>query len=305
MGQVEFIPIRKSQMNYYTNIPLYSQSVKGDFILFKPSGIALNNNRLIKGRYFGLFIHESDKDNALKELHQSFNRDLKKSIDSGKTHEVKRILCDLVEETLSEPRSGMLNQLNETMDVLVAGYSKKPSLLRVLASMASKDYSTSIHSVNVMALVLGYCFYSRLPLENTKNLGLTALLHDVGKTEVPGKILRAPRKLDSEEFSLMKAHTIIGYDILNRHGDFDHTIALGALEHHEKMDGSGYPRGITHPSESSQLLCIIDCYEALTNEDRPYRRANKPFDALTIIKRDSDSGKYHKKLFEKVCYSLV
>lgn len=256
-------------------------------------------------RYIGLFIHQNDKVNATKELHQSFNHHLKKNIDLGKIHEVKSILCDLIEETLAEPRSGMLFLLNETIDVLVTGYSKQPALLKVLASLVVKDYSTAIHSVNVMALVLGYCFRNGLDPEKTKNLGLTALLHDVGKTEIPGDILKAARKLNREEFFLMKSHTTIGYDILKTYGDFDDAIALGALEHHEKVDGSGYPGGTIQLSKSSRLLSIFDCYEALTNEDRPYRRACKPLDALTLIKRDADSGKYDKKLFEKVCYSLV
>jgi HD-GYP domain-containing protein (c-di-GMP phosphodiesterase class II) len=156
-----------------------------------------------------------------------------------------------------------------------------------------------------MALTLGFCFYSNISLKETKKLGLSALLHDVGKTEIPLSILKSPRRLTAEEFKIMRSHPTIGHVIIREKNKLGGNVALGALEHHEKLDGSGYPRGTRNISYVGQLLGIIDCYEALTNEDRPYRRAKQPLETLKFLKEDVESGKFNRKIFEKFCYSLI
>ena len=82
-------------------------------------------------------------------------------------------------------------------------------------------------------------------------------------------------------------------------------IALTALQHHEKLDGSGYPYGTTSIKETAQIVGFIDCYEALTNDDRPYRNAMAPLKTLKLMKQDVESDKFSRKLFEKFAYSLV
>jgi len=252
-----------------------------------------------------LYIHQKDRISAIKELQKGFNRQIAKSIKTGNVLEVKSTLCDLVAETLTEPRSGTLKALPETVDTLVSGYSKNSEIIKTFASISFKDYTTVIHSVNVMALTLGFCFHSKISLPETKRLGLSALMHDVGKTEIPDRILKASRKLTNKEFKVMKRHPKIGESIIKFKNGLDVEIAQGALEHHEKLDGSGYPRGINHISFAGQLLGIIDCYEALTNEERPYRRAKSPLDTLKLIKQDVETGKFDRKIFEKFCYSLI
>ena len=81
-------------------------------------------------------------------------------------------------------------------------------------------------------------------------------------------------------------------------------VKLTALNHHEKLDGSGYPYGRKKISKFSQLIGFIDCYEALTNDDRPYRSAMDPFKALSLIRKDVESGKFNRKIFEQFAYSL-
>ena len=252
-----------------------------------------------------LYIYRKDRITAIKELQVGFNTHIFKSIKKGNVKAVKSTLCDLVEETLQEPRSGTLQVLPETIDMLVSEYSQNPDIVKTFATITFKDYSTVIHSVNVMALMLGFCFYSKKSLTETKRLGLSALLHDVGKTEIPDHILKAPRKLSSKEFMVMKRHPKIGEFIIKVKSGIDGGIARGAMDHHEKLDGSGYPRGKREISYVGQVLGIIDCYEALTNEDRPYRKAMSPLDALKTIKTDVEAGKFNRKIFEKFCYSLI
>ena len=131
------------------------------------------------------------------------------------------------------------------------------------------------------------------------------MLHDVGKTKVDPEILTAPRKLTREEFEQMQSHSLIGYNILKACNFMFKEIRISALEHHEKLDRSGYPNGKGNLSDISQIIGIIDCYEALTNDDRPYRSAMAPYYALNIIKKDVVEGKFRKEVFEKFTYSLA
>jgi HD-GYP domain-containing protein (c-di-GMP phosphodiesterase class II) len=305
LQEKNYIAIRNSQINYYKDVGLYYIE-GGSFVLYKPPGKSMTELRLNEKMHpTQLYIHQNDRITAIRELQKGFNRHIAQSIKTGNAKEVKSTLCSLVEETLAEPRSGTLKALPETVDILVSGYAKSPQILKTFASISFKDYTTVIHSVNVMALTLGFCFYSKLSLHETKRLGLSALMHDVGKTEIPDSILKAPRKLTAGEFKIMQRHPKVGEFIIKFKSGIDSSIARGALEHHEKLDGSGYPQRIKHISFVGQLLGIIDCYEALTNEERPYRRAKSPLDTLKLIKRDVEAGQFNRKIFEKFCYSLI
>ena len=300
-----YIPVRHSQIRYYRRVPLYSETAPDVFHLYKPVGVELNTHQFDEDRHPRLFIQQTDRMEAIREVHKGFNQDIARSMETGDVTSVKSALCDLMAETLAEPRAGMLQALPATMDVLVSGYSKQPAILRTFATISSKDYSTVIHSVNVMALTLSYAFFAGLSMRDTKRLGLAALLHDVGKTGIPSEIISAPRKLTAAEFEVIKSHPTIGGRLIREISRLGDDIAVGALEHHEKLDGSGYPLGTREISFNGQVIGIVDCYEALTNEERPYRRARDPMDTLKLIKEDVEAGKFSRQLFEKFCYCLI
>jgi putative nucleotidyltransferase with HDIG domain len=156
-----------------------------------------------------------------------------------------------------------------------------------------------------MAFALGFASHMNYPQEQAKVLGLGALLHDVGKTKVDQNLLAAPRQLNNEEFEEIKRHTIIGFEILKECKFAHRDISLAALEHHEKMDGSGYPNGKHNISSQAKIIGVIDCYEALTTDDRPYREAMGPFDTLDdIIGREVRAGKFDKDIYVEFIKSL-
>jgi putative nucleotidyltransferase with HDIG domain len=210
-----------------------------------------------------------------------------------------------VQETFSEPRSGSIEGISETVNLLVSDFAKETEVIKNLFRVANKDYTTVLHSINVMALAIGYAHNENFSKKESRIIGLCALLHDVGKTRVDSEILKSPKKLTDAEFDKMKAHTIYGYNILDN-CKFIHTeIKLTALQHHENLNGSGYPKELTEISKMSQIVGLIDCYEALTNDDRPYRDAMAPLKALTLLKDDVMAGKYNRRIFEKFAYSLI
>ncbi len=302
----DWVKVRTSNLKYYDNIELYFKNPYGRIVLYKPAGMKFTDESLKSKPFLGdLYVKPEDKIRALQEAQIGFSHNFAGSIISQGTRKVKEELISIIDETLSEPRAGSLAVVPEAMEAIVDGYSRQPSVIKNLAKISHTDYSTAIHSINVMALAVGYCFYTCRSREETITIGLSALLHDVGKTEIPQSILTAPRNLSSSEFLIMKKHPEIGADILGTYAsDLLHTLP-GTLEHHEKLDGSGYPRGTTDISEVGQILSVIDCYEAITNDERPYRNSMKPISALKLLKEETDLGRFNRRIFEDFAYSLT
>ena len=301
----KWIKVRNSNIKYYETVELYYRNPAGKIVLYKPDGMELGDASLEKKYIDTFYIKPEDKTKCLKAAQKGFSSNLVNNIISKNTVTLKNELISIVDETLSQPRSGGLETAPALIDSIISGYSAQPDVIKNLARISFTDYSTTIHSLNVMALTIGYCFYNQIPAEETRQYGLAALLHDLGKTEIPGEILTANRGLSDLEFIQMKKHPSLGFDILKSTGINLEIAVQGAVEHHEKLDGSGYPEGKTNISECGMLLGIIDCYEAITNDDRPYRSAMQPMEALKLIKEDVTRGKYNKKLFETFAYSLT
>lgn len=154
------------------------------------------------------------------------------------------------------------------------------SVLAIAEAVDAKDKYTGEHSkmVSKYAILLG----EKLGLtESEKNkLRIGALLHDCGKIGVPDSIIRKPERLSDEEFTIIKSHTLLGYNII-KHMTNDEEIINCVRSHHERWDGRGYPDGLSGNSIKlvARIVCIADVYHAMTS-DRPYRKALTKKDAI-------------------------
>ena len=303
----KWIPARKSHLHYYDEIPLYYRTPSGNITLYKPAGMSFSHESLERKYAIDeFFIHPENRLESIEAAQKGFNSELRTQISNEDLGDIKTALTDLVEETLSAPRAGGLTKMPQTVNQLVDGFSINPSIIKNFAKIAFNDYTTALHSVNVMALAIGYCYYVSLTEKETRQVGLAALLHDVGKTEVPGYLLKASRRLSDDEFERIKSHTTLGNEILKSYNEPEILeVSKACLEHHEKLDGSGYPNGTRDISHIGRILAIIDCYEAITNDDRPYRTALSPLNALELIKKDVDAGKLDREIFRDFAYSLT
>jgi putative nucleotidyltransferase with HDIG domain len=252
-----------------------------------------------------LYLKKTDKANGMRDVQKAFNKQLQDDIKSNNLENVKSTVVRLVDEMFSEPASGVLEGLATTVNIIVGEYTKDPEVIKNFWCISEKDYTTAVHSVNVMALAIRYAISRRYNKTKTKLLGLCALLHDIGKTRTSEDILTAPRKLSDEDFAKIKSHPIQGYNLLKRCKFPNPEVKLTALQHHEKLDGSGYPSGLTQISEFSQIISILDCFEALTNDERPYRDSMIPYKALDLIQKDVMDGKLAKDIYAKFIYSLL
>jgi HD-GYP domain-containing protein (c-di-GMP phosphodiesterase class II) len=196
-----------------------------------------------------------------------------------------------VHHMMEEVRAGKsidLHAARETIDGCVSHITRHPDAMMLLNSIRTKDEYTAEHSLSVgmLAILLGHQL--RLPQRELTKLGICGMLHDVGKIRSPDEILKKPGRLTPEEFQVMKLHTRDGKEILSSFsGIFKEALDV-AQGHHERLDGSGYPNGLT-ASEMGlpmRMVALIDTYDAVTS-DRAYARGRTHVEALKILKSES------------------
>lgn len=156
----------------------------------------------------------------------------------------------------------MIDELMDNKDTMIS-----------LQDIRSTDEYTFSHSVNVCVLSLITGISMNFEEEKLKELGIGAMLHDVGKIRIPNEILNKPGELTEEEYNIVKKHTNYGYEMLKRSKVLSTYASYIALTHHERYDGEGYPLGLRGEEihEFSRIVAIADVYDAITS-DRVYKR---------------------------------
>lgn len=154
-------------------------------------------------------------------------------------------------------------------------------------AMDYRDQETEGHSKRVTALTLSLASRLGIAEDRIAQYGRGALLHDVGKIGIPDNVLKKEGPLNDEEWALMRRHPAIAYDLLSRIPYLKDSLEI-PLYHHEKWDGSGYPKGLRGEDipVAARLFSVVDVFDALTS-DRPYRRAWTKADTLRYIKEQS------------------
>lgn len=153
-----------------------------------------------------------------------------------------------------------------------------------LSKLKVSDEYTYKHSVDVGVMSATLAKHLGFDDSFIKDIAVAGLLHDLGKERVPTEILNKPAKLTDEEFSIMKLHPVHGYSILRDSKDLSEEIRRGILNHHENIDGSGYPRGLkdVEIGDMGKIIAITDVFDALVTA-RPYKAAKTPSQAIEIM----------------------
>ncbi|KIM12703.1 MAG: hypothetical protein KU37_02160 [Sulfuricurvum sp. PC08-66] len=162
-------------------------------------------------------------------------------------------------------------------------------ILKLSSAAEFKDEETSNHTKRVAEYsgIIGEAL--SLPPKDIELLKLTAPMHDAGKIGIADALIKKPGKLDEAEFERMKKHTTIGYELLyDEDNDYLRMAATIAKEHHEKVDGSGYPQGLVGDEISlfGRIVAIADVFDALTTS-RPYKKAWDFDEALHYLQEQS------------------
>ena len=191
-------------------------------------------------------------------------------------------------EDLVKEKTDGLQQSTERLQKILAG------TIRALATtVETRDPYTAGHQQRVSKLACAIAENIELSKEQVEGVRLAGIVHDIGKISIPAEILSAPRRLTDVEFALIKSHARIGHEIL-RDIDFSAPVAEIVLQHHERMDGSGYPRGLKGDEIllEARIMAVADVVEAMASH-RPYRPALGIDKALEEISKNKEIGRAH------------
>ncbi|PKL46361.1 MAG: phosphodiesterase [Candidatus Riflebacteria bacterium HGW-Riflebacteria-2] len=220
-----------------------------------------------------------------------------KSITTGEkviiTKKTQVLAFKSVSDVIHQVKAGHgidVKQTDEVSKKLVDEVLQQPDAIMNLMDIKSFDDYTFTHNINVATISLLIGLALKLPREEMDDLGIGALLHDVGKLKIPLSILNKDGKLTDQEFMEMKSHPTYGYEILSKSKGIPERARMVALQHHEKFQGGGYPRHLKGIEISlfGRICAVADVYDALTT-DRPYRVAMTPYEAMKILTSGMDN----------------
>jgi len=176
------------------------------------------------------------------------------------------------------------------IDGLAQAVAQNRTALLALTTLKNYDNYTFTHMVNVSILMMGQARALGIDGPLLREFGLAALMHDIGKVRTPLEVLNKPDKLTDAEFVIMKRHVVDGAEILRGTPDVPALAPVIAFEHHLRIDGTGYPNGVTRPSLNlGTMLCgIADVYDAMRSQ-RAYQQSFPTDRILQVLKRNDGS----------------
>lgn len=182
--------------------------------------------------------------------------------------------------------------------------SRNPNALISLARLKTADDYTYMHSVAVCALMIALSKQLSLNEAQTRSAGIAGLLHDLGKALMPMDVLNKPGKLTDEEFAIIKKHPEEGYKLLLASTGADEIALDVVLHHHEKTDGSGYPKRLKDAEISlfAKMGAVCDVYDAITS-NRPYKAGWDPAESLRKM-AEWANGHFDPMVFQAFVKSL-
>jgi HD-GYP domain-containing protein (c-di-GMP phosphodiesterase class II) len=201
-----------------------------------------------------------------------------------KAERIQREACQLVTGMMDDVRLGRqpdIERVNPVVENIVGSIFRNQDALLGLSRIRRMDRYTFEHSVGVSVLMVSFARTLGLERDIIHQIGFGALLHDIGKVLVPSEILNKPGRLSEDEFVVMRMHVAHSQAILADSPGISPVALAVAAEHHERVDGSGYParKRESDISQYGRMAAIADVYDAITS-DRVYHKGIEPHAAL-------------------------
>lgn len=254
-------------------------------------------NMGIAGVYICEDEEEEEKEERLSEA--EIPKDIEQKYEKVKVEDpIKVKLSESVRKRVAEGVQ-YLYQDTESPDFTNATKSITADLMRAItdndaiavdiSALKISDEYTFKHSVDVATMSMIVAQKYGFSQQQIYEIGISGLLHDIGKAQIPAALLNKAGKLTEQEFALMKQHSLLGYRILMNKEELSDEIKLGVLQHHEKINGSGYPLGVSGDKicQFAKIIAVADIYDALVTE-RPYKKPYSPRDAVEMIMAMTD-----------------
>jgi len=239
----------------------------------------------------GIYVSEGEVDPDELELQiPQYTRDLiqkERKEDRAKVKLNKEVMERVgqgVQYLFSNTDGSLSEATNNVSNELIKVISDNDAVAVDINLIKVSDEYTFKHSVDVatMAMIIGKNY--GLEKEELRELCTAGLLHDLGKSKIPLEVLNKPGKLNDDEFALMKQHSLFGFKILKEKNEFSDAIMRGVLQHHEKINGRGYPQGLSEKQihKYAKIIAVADVYDALVTK-RPYKEGLPKHVAVEMI----------------------
>lgn len=282
--------------------------VGGRHVLYRAADMPFTDQtrcKLLENRVQRLYISDANRGRYQRYIEDNLDKVLKDpNVDEERKASILyETSTDLVKDVFDNPTYGDNIQrsktlVTNTMEFILEGQQAFHSMLKI----TSFDYYTYTHSVNVCTFSVALA--QQLGITDKRylhDLGVGALLHDVGKSRISDAILNKRASLTDQEFEIMKQHPKWGTEILTDTDELSSTSYYPVLQHHERGDGSGYPSNFLgdeiHPS--AKIVAIADSFDAMTT-DRVYQKAMDTFPVLRLLfsMRDAYDEEYLRAFAE-------
>ena len=197
-----------------------------------------------------------------------------------------------------------LESMRSLVDEITGSVMRNSGALIGLVRLKTKDDYTYMHSIAVCALMIALAKQLKLSDDEIHDAGLAGLLHDIGKMQIPHDILNKPGKLTDVEFDIVKEHPLAGYHLLLKNNESNPVVLDVCLHHHEKMDGTGYPKGLKAEQISlmAKMGAVCDVYDAITS-NRPYKAGWCPSESIRKM-AEWTKGHFDAVVFEAFVKSV-
>lgn len=271
---------------------LYVKAGSEQYVKYRDPGLAFDSqtrDRLRENGHQAVYVRLEDAAmvNGYLEANMSFALQSSSLSTEKKAQVFYNTTVHLVREVMLNPSSPEQVKLcRKAVESSVQHFLSHPKSLAKVMELSSADYYTYTHSTNVMAYSVALGKYLNFPDGNELvELGESAILHDVGKSYIDWNITNKGGPLNQDEFEIMKQHSDLGFQALSSTKEVPDHVLYAVRHHHEKIDGSGYPHGLTGNQVDLpvRVIALSDIYDALTTR-RVYRGAIRSYPALQMIK---------------------
>lgn len=201
--------------------------------------------------------------------------------------QVYKAAKDIIQGAMQDVRLGRavnMDAVNRVVSDMTESVFRNPDALTSLSRLKRFDEYTFYHSVNTSLLAMALGRELRFEREELHQIGVGTLLHDIGKTKIPVELLNKPGRFEPHEMEIMKQHVMRGVEVLSNTTGLTDVYMKPALEHHERVDGTGYPlrRSREELSRFGLIAAVVDIYDAITS-DRCYHKGRPAHDALQYL----------------------
>jgi len=305
--QAGFLPVPLSSTSYEClgDLSIYLLKNK-TYTLYRRADLEFTRedlNRLIDSDVDLVYVSVQDHQLYFKTIENSLCDIVRDSnLRQERKAEIVYSTCIALVDQLYEEPPGQteIHRVENVSHALVEMILGDQDSFKYLFEVSNHDFYTATHMVNVCTMMVSLGHQMGFDPQTLRHIGIGALLHDIGKLFVPSELLNTPRKLDAQQLSVLKRHVDLGRDYLEKVAQLDPISMAIVAEHHERLDGSGYPIQLEGDDITiyGRMAAVVDVYEAMTSV-RPYRQRTFSFDEVLMWLEETNAKQYDMRVVEK------